>query len=356
MTKKEQKKIIDRACELRFVIEEGNTEGLEEFVKDYPDIAVLEGLMHTAAEYSNIEALKVCLKSGLSPDCCDKNSISYKFPPLWEAVHYGSVKTVEFLLDAGANNTFISKPGESATYLAIAAGEGNLPMVKMLLKRGADLHAEYSLDGGITRYNALKRAVFDGNDVNHEVTKYLRSQGAVWIEDEKNSVLNPTDEQMKNLSQYFRSKPLPLGLTEIVPASVPLMVHIFPPKRKKRDTTVFITSELIEYALIVPETKEEYQFAEYFIEMPGKWATIEEALAKKENIWSITWLKAISRYPHENETYYGEKKVVTPKMIPSLKTPDGRYNSAKVERVPELDMVMSKDGRFVIYYQITPIE
>jgi hypothetical protein len=341
-------KIRKRAWILRDVIKKGNTENLDEFLKNYRDIAVLEGLMQTAAEYNNIEALKICLKTGLSPDCYDRNSISFKLPPLWYAIMYGSVKTAEFLLDAGADLHLFNDSNKSS-YLISAAMKGKLPMVKMLLKRGVDIHAEYSL-GGTIRFNALTLAVKRGH---YKVAEYLRSQGAVWFEDEKSFVLSPVEEQMKNLSQYFGDNPHTFNAMQIVSVSAPLMVHIFHPKR---DTTVFVTSGLIEYALVVPKTKEEYQFAEYFIEIHGQRFTTDKALDNEENFWPISWLKAISRYPHENKTYYGEKKIVTSKMIPSLITPDRRYKSAKVERVPEFNMVISQDGRLVIYYRITPIE
>jgi hypothetical protein len=42
--------------------------------------------------------------------------------------------------------------------------------------------------------------------------------------------------------------------------------------------------------------------------------------------------RLFARYPCENETYGGDKTVIDAKMIPSLPTPDGKYNVALVER------------------------
>ena len=117
---------------------------------------------------------------------------------------------------------------------------------------------------------------------------------------------------------------------------------------------VFVTSGLIEYALIVPKGKEKYWYAEYFIEMPGRWPVKDEDLAQEKYFWPIHWLKAISRYPHEQETYYDEKAIVTSEMIPLLTTPDGKYNSALVERCDDMTFRITQDERLVIYYRITP--
>jgi hypothetical protein len=191
---------------------------------------------------------------------------------------------------------------------------------------------------------------------HQEVADYLRSQGAVMPTDnEGKSHRSPEEEILTHLTEFFECKPLPLSITEIVLASVPMKVHIFPPVKRRRKTTVFVSSGLIEYALVVPDGEEEYQFAEYFIEIPGDISS-ENGWKKEENIWTIIWLKLIARYPHENGTYYGEQQIVTQEMIPELKTPDGRYCSARVERVPELDMIMSQDGRLIRYYRITPIK
>ena len=311
--------------------------------------------MHHAAARGHIEALKVFLDAGFHPDTicpwCGK-----WHSPFVETVCAGAYKAVEFLLDAGAdvNNTYgidANNPsdGAGATPLAWASLAGNLNMVKMLIERGADVHTTFINFG--ERSNALEWAV---SKKHKEIEDYLRSLGAVLVKNKKVSLPEPVDEQLKDLSVYFHGKPLPQGLTQIVQASVPMMVHIFPPVEGKRKNTVFVTSDLIEYALIVPQGQEEYMFAEYFLEMPG-WPITDEALKQEEYFWPIRWLMAIGRYPHENETYYGEEATITSEMIPELKTPDGRYNSAKVERVPALNMVMSKDGRSMVYYRVTPL-
>ena len=46
---------------------------------------------------------------------------------------------------------------------------------------------------------------------------------------------------------------------------------------------------------------------------------------------------------------YGDKAVVDAKMIPSLTTPDGKYNAALVERYENITLQVTQDSRVVIY-------
>jgi len=224
-------------------------------------------------------------------------------------------------------------------------------MVTMLLERGAEINGISVRDDDKEHYNALKMAVQEGH---HEVADYLRSKGAVMPEEVDIPPRNPEEEVIEALSDYFKGKPEPLGSTEIVPTSVPLIVRIFPPVKGKRKNTVFVTSGLMEYALVVPKGKTKYRFAEYFIEMPGTWPVTSKDLQRDENFWPISWLNAIGRYPHENETYYGEKKTVKSAKIPELTTPDGAFDSARVERVSDLN-IQTSDGRNVLIYRVTPL-
>jgi len=358
MNKKEKQILKNLTCPIAYAeITNGESgEKTKKFIKEYHDdflaIALEVGLVHIAAEHDNIAVLKAFMDTGISPD-------SVKGDPFWgetllrDAINAHAYNAITCLLDAGAdiNDTKHSL----CSPLISAVTEGDLKMVKMLVERGADIHYTYFHSDREENFNALKWTV---EKEYHEIADYLRSLGAVMPvgEEMPDIIPGPEEELLAALSKYFKGKPLPLGITEIVPASVPMMVHIFPSVKGKRKNTIFVTSGLIEYALAVPKGKKKYMFAEYFIEMPGDWPVKDKDLEQEKNLWPISWLKAISRYPHEEETYYGEKAIVDIKMIPSLTTPDRRYHSAQVERVPELDTTVSQDGRSVIYYCVTPLE
>ena len=337
-------------------ITNGGSEKLKQLIKEYQDLvdfAMNEwGFAHEAAGCNNVDALKVFLDAGIHPDSSRPEPFRGQ-TLLWEAINAGAYNVVLCLLDAGANINLPFK-GRFSSPLVGAVYEGDIKIVKTLIERGADIHYTYIHSDRKEKFNALKWAV---EKEYHEIADYLRSLGAVMpVEEEKPNIIpGPEEELLVALSKYFKGKPLPLGITEIVPASVPLMVHIFPPVKGKRKTTIFVTSGLIEYALAVPKGKKKYMFAEYFIEMPGAWPVKDKDLEQEKNLWPIHWLKAISRYPHEKGTYYGEKATVDIKMIPSLTMPDGKYHSALVERCEDLTLRVSQDGRLVIYYRITPL-
>ncbi|MDR2344825.1 MAG: suppressor of fused domain protein, partial [Planctomycetaceae bacterium] len=148
------------------------------------------------------------------------------------------------------------------------------------------------------------------------------------------------------------SKPLPHGLSEIICVSVPLSVRVFPPKRTRK-TTIFVTSGLSEYPLIVPQDKLKYKFIEYILELPGLWEVTPKALEEERNLLPITWIKEIGRYPHENQTYYDIETKVTSKQIPLLKTQDGIDNIAEIKYDSGLDFIVPQDGRTIVFYRIS---
>lgn len=351
----EREKELDKTCPIaaQEIIKDG-CEKLKEFIKehdDYINYALWHGgLVKLAIESNNIKALKIFLDAGVHPDTILHPGM-FCMTLLEKAIARRAYHSAVCLLDAGANINYTYN-GVRPSPLVKAAGNGDLQLVKLFLERGADLHYTYYYgEVGSEKLNALKQAVrYD----HQEVADYLRSLGAVMPEEEERPPQTPAEEMLADLTNYFEGKPLPLSMTEIVPASVPMRVHTFPPVEGIRENTVFVTSGLIEYVLTVPEGEEIYWYAEYFIEMPGAWPVKKAELCMEENFWPIRWLKAIGRYPHEQETYYGVKTTVTSEMIPELTTPDGKYGSALVERCQDMTFRVTQDQRLVIYYRITP--
>jgi hypothetical protein len=336
-------------------IEDGQTTGLKELIENHRIMVLYHSLMCIAARFNNVEAIKIMLEAGFSPDT---RFWSNGVTPLHEAASHGSIKAAEILLDAGANLEEGNNNHSATPLLAAISGSRfadkvkQTEMVKFLIDRGANIHAEYTL-GKRTKLNALKLAVLEQY---HGLVAFFRTKGVAWIGDTTPADHTPKTSRLQFLSKYFKSYPLPLGLTEIVPDSVPMLVHVFPPAKRKRKTTIFVTSGLSDYMLTVSDENTEFAFAEYFIEVPGHWDLSKESLDKDQFFWPIRWLKTIGRYPHENETFYGMEQIITNSKIPSLSTPDDKYCCAKVQRIPALDYVIPQDGRFTIFYQITPLE
>jgi hypothetical protein len=348
LSQKEQ--IPDIVRKVSIEIENGKTSEQLKYVLDHHrEAAINQRFMHIAAASNNVEAIQIMLDKGISPEVrCNEYP---KQVPLYNATRAGSIEAAELLLNAGANIEE-NNNNTSATPLLCAVTAGKSDMVKFLIDRGANIHAEYTLGKG-TKLNALKLAVLEKH---HELVAFFRAKGVAWISDKIPTDHTPETSRLQFLSKYFKSHPLPLGLTEIVPDSVPMLVHVFPPAKRKRKTTILVTSGLSDYMLTVSDENTEFAFAEYFIEVPGHWDLSKESLDKDQFFWPIRWLKTIGRYPHENETFYGMEQIITNSKIPSLSTPDNKYCCAKVQRIPALDYVIPQDGRFTIFYQITPLE
>ncbi|MGL6194891.1 MAG: ankyrin repeat domain-containing protein, partial [Thermoguttaceae bacterium] len=169
--KKIERELGKLAGPVRVEIKNGKYEKLKEFIKEHLDFAVNHGLMHVAAEYNNVEALKVFVDAGVDPDSISEVTSRWHVP-LESAIRGHAYKAAAYLLHVGADieNTF---NGHAPSPLTSAASDGDLKMVKLFLERGADIHSSYLRDGK-ERFNALKWAVIEGHQ---EVADYLRSKG-----------------------------------------------------------------------------------------------------------------------------------------------------------------------------------
>jgi hypothetical protein len=345
--------VSQESYEVLWAIQKGKTTGLQELIQNARIMVWYHCMMHEAAWINNVDAIKIMLEAGFSPEIRYYNSP--KLIPLARAAMNGSIEAAEMLLNAGANIEE-NNNGTSATPLLCAIHDRTLSdteksrqieMVKFLIKRGANIHASYFL--GNTHLNALKKSVFCGY---HELAALFRSMGVEWIQDTPTQTM-PETARIEFLTSHFKTQPLLLPISEIISASVPMSVYIFPPVKRKRKTTVFVTSGLSDFMLETPEDKAEYAFAEYFIELPDNWDLSNEALNQDKFFWPIRWLKMIGRYPHENDIFYGEKYKIDNSIL-QLSSPECKYLTASVERTHKLNFITPQDGKFVIFYQITP--
>ena len=113
-------------------------------------------------------------------------------PKLVQAVENGDLPEVERELNAGASPDSVSRDedGEGETVLSVAAGTGNLSMVKLLVQRGADINATDFWGG-----NAVTSASAGGYS---DVVRFLVDHGAdVNADDDGATALGYAENQLR---------------------------------------------------------------------------------------------------------------------------------------------------------------
>lgn len=97
-----------------------------------------------AASKGDTLAVRLFLESGMSLNGAAKTKGT--LTPLMVAAYYGHAETVRFLLDKGADVNFEDSGGDTAFSAAAMSQEDNVATMKLLLKRGANLHIPLKKD------------------------------------------------------------------------------------------------------------------------------------------------------------------------------------------------------------------
>ncbi len=118
-----------------------------------------------AAQKGNLAMLKLLLESGTKPD--DRSSAGAE-TALMKAAYYGKLKTLNFLLKAGADIHLRDYRGNTA--FIHAAWSGHTNVLKKLLTEGADINEKNKLN-----WNALMQACVEGH---FTTAKFLLEKGA----------------------------------------------------------------------------------------------------------------------------------------------------------------------------------
>ncbi|MFC7336967.1 suppressor of fused domain protein [Haloferula chungangensis] len=91
---------------------------------------------------------------------------------------------------------------------------------------------------------------------------------------------------------------------ELISTTVHIDVHIVP-ATPERPWISLVTSGMSDIPMSTPEGAEEWRFAELMIRLPEGWPLDQASFEDERNYWPIRWLKQLSRFPHELETWIG---------------------------------------------------
>ena len=115
----------------------GRTEGLQKLLAEGAGESAKNGALIAAARAGRAEAISILLRSGADPN---HHAGRNDWTPLMHAIHKNQKRSVEALLDGGADVN--AKNNAGMTALMMAAGYGYADIVRELLARGADPYAE----------------------------------------------------------------------------------------------------------------------------------------------------------------------------------------------------------------------
>jgi ankyrin repeat protein len=100
-------------------------------VRQYPEFTPLAD----AARSGDVAAVRNLIRQGANPN---EPTGGNNWTPLLHAIHTAQIKSVDALLDGGADPNM--KAGDGFTPLMMAAGYGYTDIVELLLRRGANPH------------------------------------------------------------------------------------------------------------------------------------------------------------------------------------------------------------------------
>lgn len=103
---------------------------------------------------------------------------------------------------------------------------------------------------------------------------------------------------------------------EIVSDKVHIDVHWVKPGPDRPFHTL-VTSGMSDKPMNVPQGVDSMEYAELCILLPPNWninaesyALMEEVFSDENNYWPVRWLKHISRFPHEYNTWIGPRHTI----------------------------------------------
>lgn len=269
--------------------------------------------------------------------------------PLLEALRFGANDVAAWLLVRGARPNIVLRNGQKcAASLVRPITDGNLELVKLLLKHGADINAAW----GEPRMSALSFAIMYNQK---EIEKYLRSKGAIEPDEATAGGDDLRAAIVEHMTRRF-GKLAKASLQEIVSDDTDVAVHIVPAARGQSNVTLF-SSGMSNSPMPVAAGEEDYRLAEVFVQLPKSCPTTPKKLLTSEFGWAVDWLRRVARYPRENETWLGGPlTVIANGQPPEPLGPDVPFTALLFATSDdESDRLALPDGRVVHFYLVMPL-
>jgi uncharacterized protein len=325
-------------------IQSGGVRFVREMLTLHPEFGDANGdfstWLHQAAGTGNIEMVEMLIGLGY-----DVNHYKQAGTPLARAIGDCQLEMARYLITRGAD------PNLDRTLISainLESEELGLEFVKLLVERGTDINRVFPWFGNQDlTFTPLEWAIANGKT---RIADYLRSKRAVEREPKPGTEASQPKNLAEEVVAYFEEQfgPVQLkALIEIVPAGLPIAIHVIPPGEDRNHVTLFTTG-MSEQAMIVPESHTAYRFAELFIQLPAPWPLTKEALSDPNQSWPIHWLRSTARYPHENGTWLGGPvTIIANDDPPKPLAPNVKFTSVLL--IAEKDFVSQARGPIQLY-------
>ncbi|AAK79611.1 hypothetical protein BJV85_002351 [Clostridium acetobutylicum] len=340
-------------------IKKGDLKLLANMIDKYPKVIDAYNssgysLLHVAAEQDNVEVLEYLYNNKIDVNITRKNDDGC-VTPIHGAVDKNLIGNVEWLIAHGAK--IDTGNGIHATPLIGAAFNGNLEMVKLLLKNGADINAFYDIGEGInkTRITPLIAAEMEGHT---ETCEYLCKNGARKLDAKKyelTQIKNQHDEILQYLQRYFGN--VNKTLSEVIPASnVSVNLNIMRNTENDKFITI-VTTGMSDCPMDDSDEAFEERFAELIIKLPKDWLIDKNNIKDVNNYWPLGWIRRIAHIPHLYDGWIGKDIIIPNGEPPQPFAPNTKLSCIMICQPDEKELhrFTTSKGNIINLYTLIPI-
>lgn len=126
-------------------------------------------------------------------------------------------------------------------------------------------------------------------------------------ENDRNKFQIPSEEgnleEISNHIEKYAGK-IEMVFHELISDQVHIDLHWVKPTAERPYHTL-VTSGMSNKPMTTPAEMNNFRYAELSICLPADWKISQEAFEDEENYWPLRWLKILSRFPHEYNTWLG---------------------------------------------------
>lgn len=327
----------------------GEVSRVRELAVSHPELIAtcdLNYLLRTAASHDHVELMEQLVAWGADINAPGFNAETDPEGPIYDASSNGAFNAVRWLLDHGATVNFVVGGVARCFSLTSAAHEGHLPVVKLLVERGADVHAAWN---GV---NAVDWAIMYNQK---EVETYLRSLGLTSSAEQRGEPVPAEasdDPFVEHLKEYLGT-PEKLMLQEMVPADPPISIY----RVRTDEGQALVTRGMGSKPMTVPPDGEDWAFAELVMYLPSDWPLDLESLKDPKHGWPIEWLRRIARYPHHHKTWLGGRScVIANDEPPKPVAPNTKLSCfLLMANLHRLGTLVDDEANVTFFYELYPL-